>query len=30
MVDLSKTDLNAEAIKMIDLDQKQVVKDLTP
>jgi choloylglycine hydrolase len=30
MVDLSKTDLNAEAIKMIDLDQKQTVKDLTP
>ncbi len=30
MVDLGKTDLNAEAIKMIDLDQKQVVKDLTP
>ena len=30
MIDLGKTDLNAEAIKMIDLDQKQVVKDLTP
>ncbi len=30
MVDLSKTDLNAEAIKLIDLDQKEVVKDLTP
>jgi choloylglycine hydrolase len=30
MVDLSKTDLDAEAIKLIDLDQKQVVKDMTP
>lgn len=30
VVDLRKTDMNAEAIKVIDLDQKQVVKDLTP
>jgi choloylglycine hydrolase len=30
MVDLSKTDLDAEAIKLIDLDQKQIVKDMTP
>jgi choloylglycine hydrolase len=30
MIDLGKTDLNAEAIKVIDLDQKQMVQDLTP